>query len=258
MSPGTAAATMPAASRVLLVPPAAWGEEALLQAVRAYAPTKRPARPGDEVSGLVVVGVEPAPGATVEDATEIEVLPTPRAAEGSSVDLLLLLDVSESMGTPWSAQHTRLEAARESIAAFLRAPGRSVATLAILEYAKEARVVAGPAPPASVTLPAATRPKGRSLTATALDAALAHLAASARPNVAQAILLLTDGVGEVEELRRAAERAARLRIPVHAIVFAPEMDEVFDELAQRSGGTAQRAALPLTLEFEHQPGGTSP
>lgn len=246
------------ARRVQLAPPGPWDEQKLLSAARALVVEEMPVRPGDDLGGLVVIGVDPSPGAAIAEDTEFEIMPRPRPAEGAKVDLLILLDVSESMETPWSAEHARLDAARESIAALLRSPGGGVATVAIMEYAKEPRLVAGPEVPAALTLPVGTKPKGRSATAAALNAALAHLAAHARPGFAQAIVLLTDGVAEVTELLVAAERAGRLRIPIHSIVFAPETDEVFDDLAKASGGTTQRASMPLVIEFEHQPGGTSP
>lgn len=249
---------MPPASRVQLVPPEAWDEARLVEATRAVAASGRPVRPGDTVGDLVVLTVEPEPGATLSAATEVEIVPQPRSPDAPLVDVAILLDVSESMGTPWSGKHTRLEAARESVEAFLRAPGPSIASVSLLEYAKDARLVAGPSAPSELRLGEAAKPKGRSATGTALNAALAHLAARTTSERAQVIFLLTDGVGEVAELLMAAERAGRLRIPVHSMVFAPEMDEVFLELAQASAGSAQTAALPLTIEFVHEPGGTKP
>lgn len=247
---------MPPARRVQLAPPDAWDDQKLLSAARSLPAGKRPLRPGDDVGGLVVLRVEPEPGAAVDEETEFEISPRPRAAEGAKVDLLVLLDVSESMSTAWSAQHTRLQAARESIAALLRAPGSSVSTVAIMEYAKDARLVAGPDAPASLTLPVGTQPKGRSATANAVNAAVSQLASAGRAGFAQAIVLLTDGLGQLRELKPAAERAGRLRIPIHSIVFAPEVDPFFEEIAGASGGTTQRAMLPLVIEFEHHPGGT--
>jgi hypothetical protein len=157
------------------------------------------------------------------------------------------------MALPWSAEHTRLEAARESLRSFLARPGGSVAEVAVFEYAKEPRLVAGPAAPETLALAPPPKAKGRSATGAAINAALATLAAQGGAR-AQAILLLSDGVGEVAELLVAAQRAGRLRIPIHVLVFAPEVDEVFDEVAKASGGTVQRAALPLVIEFEHDPG----
>lgn len=248
---------MPAASRIQLVPPEPWGEEQLLHAARALTATGKPVRPGDAVGELVVVGVEPEPGATLADDTEMEVVPSPRRADAPRVDVVVLLDTSESMGTPWDARHTRLSAAREALATFLRAPGAAVASLAVFEYAKEPRLVAGPAEPSRVPAPPPSVPKGPAATARALNAALAHLAARAERDRCGVILLLTDGVGEVEELPATGERAARLRVPVHALVFAPEVDEAFDTLARPTNGTAQTATHPLTIEFEHQPGGNA-
>lgn len=244
---------MPGASRVQLVPPGPWDEAQLVAAARAYAATGRPVRPGDAVGELIVIAVEPAPGATLLAETEVVVLPTPPVAKGTTVDMVILLDVSESMGLPWDAKHTRLAAARASLESFLEKPGPSVAMLTLIEYAKQARVVSGPAAPREIRLHAAPTPKGGSATATALDAALAHLTARLVPDRSQVIMLLTDGVGEVTDLLAAAERAGRLKIPVHALVFAPDVDELFEELAKASGGSFQRAGYPLTIEFEHEP-----
>jgi len=244
---------MPAASRVQLVPPGPWDEEKLLTAARAYRASGKPVRPGDALGDLIVVSVEPAPGATLGDATEVEVLPTPPKVDAAQAEVVILVDVSESMGLPWDAKHTRLEAARACVASFLDRPGGSVATVTLFEYAKTPRLVAGPTAPTEVRLHAAPTPKGGSATATALNAALAQVAA-ATPTRTHVIFLLTDGVGEVADLLVAAERAGRLRVPVHSIVFAPEMDEIFEELAHASGGSFQPAGYPLTIEFEHTPG----
>jgi Mg-chelatase subunit ChlD len=254
----TAEGAMPPARRVQLAPPAPWSEDALIDAARALDPAPGPLRPGDELGGLLVLAVDPAPGAAFDAETEIDIQPRPREAVGASVDLVILLDASESMAAAWSAEHARLTAARASIAAFLRAPSATVASVALFEYAKEPRLVAGPAPPRALALPEDGHPKGRAAPATAIDAAVAHLASSARAGASQAILLLTDGVADVKALVAAAQRAGRLKIPIHSIVFAPETDPVFDEIARASGGSTQRAALPLTIEFEHQPGGDAP
>lgn len=243
---------MPVASRVRLVPPEAWDEEKLLEAARGLPADPVALRPGDALGSLVVVGVEPAPGAKVADATEIEILPAPRARRAPLADLAILLDVSESMGDPWSAKLSRLDAAREAIASFLARPRPGVGDVTLLEYARDARVAAGPAPAASLRLPAASSPRGASRTATALDAALAHLAARGEPRRTQAIVLLTDGAGEAPQLRVAAQRAARLHVPVHVLVFAPEADEVFREVADATGGRVQRAAIPLDIDFIHE------
>ncbi|HUR67917.1 MAG TPA: VWA domain-containing protein [Candidatus Thermoplasmatota archaeon] len=244
---------MPGATRVQLVPPAAWDEDALVAAARGFAATGRPVRPGDAVGDLVVVAVEPQPGATLGDETEIHVLPTPPRPDATQVDVVVLLDVSESMATPWDAKHTRLDAARVALASFLQEPGGSVASVALFEYAKAARLAAGPAAPRELSLGDAPTPKGSSATAVALDAALAHLAGRLTPERAQVVFLFTDGVGEVADLLVAAQRASRLKVPVHSLVFAPEVDEVFDELAKASGGSFQQASYPLTIEFEHAP-----
>lgn len=243
---------MPAASRVTLVPPEAWPEDKLLDAVRTLALPAGGVRVGDDVGGFVVVGVEPAPGAELEPATEFEVRPAARAARAPVVDLCVLLDVSESMGEPWSASLSRIQAARKALDAFLARPQAGVGQVVVFEYARQARVAAGPAPLGEAKLGDVPAPRGPSHTATALDAALTRLAADAQTGRCQSILLLTDGAGEVAELRRAAVRAGRLHVPVHIIVFAPETDPVFDEAAQSSGGSVQRAALPLEIDFVHE------
>lgn len=244
---------MPGASRVQLVPPNVWGEAQLVAAARALPAIQTPVRPGDAVGELVVARVEPAPGATILDKTELEIVPTPPRPDALRVDLAILVDVSESMGLPWDAKHTRLEAARVALAAFLASPGAAVETAAVFEYAKQPRLVAGPASPGDLTLGGAPRTKGPSATASALNGALEHLAARLPEARAQSIILLTDGVGDVADLLVAAGRAGRLHVPVHSLVFAPEVDDVFQEIAHASGGSFQRASHPLTIEFEHEP-----
>lgn len=243
------------ASRVQLVPPGPWDESQLLAAAKALVASGRPVRPGDALGDMVVVRVEPEPGAAMQDDTEVVVLPTPPIGDAPEVELAVLVDVSESMGQPWDAHHTRLQAARASLTAFLSAPSQAVESVAIFEFGKDARLVAGPAPLVGIQLPPEPTPKGRCATAAALDAALTHIAGRIGRGRSHAILLLTDGVSEVVDLLASAERAGRLRTPVHALVFAPEADEVFEELAKTSGGSFQRAAYPLTIEFEHQTGG---
>lgn len=240
-----------AATKVQLAPPADWNEHLLLAAVRAYAPAGQPVRPGDAVGELVVLAVEPAPGAALTDQTEVVVGTRPPRGDGATVDVIALLDVSESMGIPWDAKHTRLQAARASLEAFLEGPGPAVASVAIVEYAKEPRLVDGPAPASVVRLGDAPTPKGPSHTARALDFALAQLAARRDVERAQVVFLLTDGVGEPDELQAAVARAARLKVPVHAVVFAPEVDAFFGEIARGTNGSHQRAGYPLTIEFEH-------
>lgn len=252
MTRGRGSRPMPTASRVLLVPPEAWAEEKLLDAARNLAPLTAVVRPGDELGGFVVVGVEPEPGSKVAPATELEIRPDPRAARGAVVDLAVLLDVSESMGDPWSGELSRIEAARKALDAFLARPQKGVGHVTVLEYSRAARVVAGPAPLGEAKLGDVPATRGASHTATALDGALARLAADARSDRCQSLLVLTDGAGEVSELRLAAKRAGRLQVPVHVIVFAPETDPVFDEVAQASGGSVQRAALPLEIDFVHE------
>lgn len=255
MSRAAGARAMASASRVQVVPQAALSEKELVEAVRALSDLDGPVRPGDPVGDLVVIRVEPAAGASFGRETEIEVLPAPRTLDAPWVELAILVDVSESMAIPWDAKHTRLEAARVAVSSFLSDPSNTVSEVSILEYAKDARVVVGPKPPRALTLGAAPKPRGRSDTAAAINAALAELAGRTRADRAQSIMLFTDGVGEVAELKVAAARAGRLKVPIHCLVFAPEVDEVFEEIAHASGGSVQQASYPLTIEFVHMPGG---
>src|SRR5688572_15744071 len=124
---------MATASRVRLAPPEHWDEARLLEAARDLAATQRPLRPGDDIGGLVVVGVEPEPGAAIAEATEFEVLPRPREGATPSVEVAVLVDVSESMSLPWSADHTRSEAAREAVVSFLKRPGAAVSEVVVME-----------------------------------------------------------------------------------------------------------------------------
>lgn len=260
--------SMPGASRVQLAPPTPWDESRLLAAAREFAQaaeasgphanafrwaTGNPIRPGDAMGELIVLSVEPASGATLVADTEVVLVPGTARTDAPLVDLMILLDISESMGLPWDAKHTRLGAARASVESFLENAGASVATVAYAEYAKEVHIIFGPAAPGKLHLVAPPEPKGGSATAKALDAAISHLAKRITPERAQAIMLLTDGVGEVADLLAAAQRAGRLLIPVHSLIFAPEIDEVFADLARSSGGSFQRAGYPLTIEFEHEP-----
>lgn len=245
------------ARRVQLAPPATWDEEALVAAARRIKPSKAPIVPGDEMEGLVVLEVEPGPGVRMDAETEIEIVPTPRRANAPLVEVAIMLDVSGSMGQPWDAKHTRLEAARIAARSLLEAPSPTLAAVTVYEYARETRVISGPAPPGDVMIEALSAPKGRSLTGTSLNLVLADLASGSDPGRSQVILLLTDGVGEVDELRAAAMRARRLCVPVHALVFAPEVDEVLHELAKASGGSAQTAGYPLVIEFFHEPEGST-
>lgn len=254
MSALAAPRAMLVARRVQLIPPAPWDEAKLLDEARAVKPTMKPVRPGDAVGGLVVSLVEPEPGAALGVTTELEILPAPRRPDAPEVDVAVLVDASESMATPWDARLTRIEAARAAVQPFLVSDARAVASVAVYEYAKECRRVAGPAHIGDIALPETPKPKGPSDTARALDTVLAEMAARATPERAQVILLLTDGVGDVDALRAAAARAGRLRVPVHALVFAPEVDEAFGELASASGGSVQQASHPLAIEFVHQPG----
>lgn len=242
------------ARRVVLAPPQAWDEARLMDAARALPDAGAPLRPGDEVAGLVVVGVEPAPGAPHRD-TAFEIRPRPRPLDAPLVDVAVLLDASESMGLAWSQDLTRAEAAHEALASFLRRGGAGVATVTVLAYARDARVLAGPAAPGTLDAPPLPAPKGPSRTGAALDATLARLCEHARDDRLQVVLLLTDSLGGDEvEARAAAERAARLGIHVHVLAFAPEADPLLEEVALRTRGSLQLATLPLTLDFVHQPG----
>src|SRR5581483_11637715 len=118
---------------------------------------------GDVVGELLVVRVEPSP------APSIEVVPRNPPPPGARVDLSVLVDCGASMAERWSAEHTRAQAARAALEAFLAAE---------------------PAPPSD--LPA---PKGKARAATALQALLGRLAAE--PTLrAHAVMLLTDGPSE--------------------------------------------------------------
>ena len=245
---------MPAARRVLLAPPAPWDETRLLEAARALPPSAGPLRPGDALGDLVVLGVEPAPGAAPDASTVFDLAPAPRPRAAPLVDVAVLLDVSESMGLPWSDDLTRSEAAREALSSFLAGGGAGVGQVSVLAFSREARLVAGPADHGSYATFRVPAPSGPARTGAALDAALAHLAGRGRPDRVQAVLLLSDGVGDAEEAMEAARRAARLGVPVHALVFAPEADPAFHDLSRATRGSAQVATLPLTVDFVHDPG----
>lgn len=247
---------MHAATRLRVAPLTALSEEALVHVARTFEAPKKAVRPGDVVGdALVVLAVEPAPGATLTPETEFDLAAAPRTRDAPKVEIGLLVDVSESMGLPWDKDHTRLSAALASISSFLKSADAAVESVLLLEYAKHAKVAAGPTRPRELgTLPA-PRAKGPSHTAEALDAALAALAARSTPGVSQVLLLFTDGVAQLDELAKAAERAGRLHVPIHSIVFAPEVDPFFERLASETGGSVTQAAHPLTIEFVHQPGG---
>lgn len=244
-----------AATRVKLAPLAALPEDALVHVARTFEAPGKPVRPGDAVGeSLVVLAVEPGPGAALTGGTELEIAPAPRTRDAPKVEIALLVDVSESMGVAWDAENTRLSAAFAAIASFLRSPAASIDAVLLVEYAKHAKVAAGPAKPRELGALPVPKPKGPSHTAEGLDAALALLAARSRPEVSQVVLLFTDGVSQLDALAQAAQRAGRLHVPVHAIVFAPEVDPFFERLAAGSGGSVRQAAHPLTIEFVHEPG----
>jgi predicted RNA-binding Zn ribbon-like protein len=245
---------MPAASRVVLVPPERWDEPRLADAARSLPRPRAPLRPGDAVGGLVVLGVAAGAALAPDAGTVFEVRAAPRAPAGP-LHLAVLLDASESMALPWSAEYARIDAAREALTDSLRASGDRLGGATVFTFAREVRLVAGPLTPAGtrqVKLDP-VKARGPARTGDALDAALAHLAAQSDPPD-QAILLLTDAPGDAKALAAAAERAARLRVPVHVVAFAPEVDPALRKLAESTGGTAQRATLPLG--FDLPPRGT--
>lgn len=243
---------MPAASRVVVVPPERWDEERILQAARTIAAPAGPLRPGDEVGGLIVVQVEPEPGAHAHRGTVLEIAPKPRPVGGRTLDVAILLDAGESMGQPWSAEHTRWSAACEALRQFLKDPSKHLRVVSLFIYARDAQLVAGPVAPGDVKIPEVT-PRGRSMTGTALNAALAYLAQNAAPGSQQAIMFLSDGAGEPAELERAAQRAKRLRVPVHALIFSPGEDANFARVARDTGGSAQTATLPPSFAVVYEP-----
>jgi hypothetical protein len=245
---------MPVARRVLLAPPGAWDEDRLLDAARGLPGDAGPLRPGDALGDLVVLGVEPAPGDAPDASTVFDLAPAPRPASAPLVDVAVLLDVAESMGLPWGADLTRSEAAREALFSFLAGPGAGVGDVSVLTYARDARLVVPPTPRGALSAFDVPAPSGPARTGAALDAALVHLAARGRPDRVQAILLLTDGAGDEKPAQAAAARAARLGVPVHALVFAPEADPLLQDVARATRGSAQVATLPLTIDFVHQPG----
>lgn len=240
------------ASRIVVVPPERWDEERLLAAARTLTAPDGPVRPGDDVGGLVVVRVEPEPGATASARTPVEVDPTPRPVGGRTLDVVVLLDASESMGQPWSPKHTRWSGACEALRAFLADPGHHLRLVSLFIYARNAQLIAGPVASSDVKIPELT-PRGRSMTGTALNATLAYLAENASPESQQSVLILSDGAGETQELERAAARAARLRVPVHALVFAPADDTTFQHVAHATGGSAQRATMPPSFALVYEP-----
>lgn len=255
MTPRAAPRPMQAATRVRVAPSAPLGEEALLHAARAFTPPGRAVRPGDAVGDLVVLAVEPKPGATLVGATEVEIVPAVRRRDAPRLDVAILLDIGESMGVPWDKDHTRLEAALVAVRSFLAKPSPALDSVSVLYYGAQPHLMAGPTTADALRDLPPARPRGPSDTAAGIDGALAALAARTRPGVSQVILLFTDGVGDVPALLAAAERAGRLQVQVHCLVFAPEVDEAFERLTRAAGGTVQQAAHPLTLEFVHDPRG---
>lgn len=220
-----------------------------MDAARALPRPRAPLRPGDDVGGLVVLRVEPGAALAPDAATVFEVRGEPRAPSGP-VHLAVLLDASESMALPWSADMTRFEAARTALLDSLRASGERLGGATVFTFAREVRLVAGPLTPHGVkdAQVEPVKPRGPARTGDALDAALAHLAAQSEPPE-QAVLLLTDAPGDAKGLAAASARAARLRIPVHVVAFAPEADAALQKLAESTGGTAQRATLPLGFDL---------
>lgn len=243
-----------AATRIIAVPPAAgWTEQQLVDAAHKLEAPRGVIRPGDALGDLVVVRVEPENGATADDSTTIDLLAKPRPARGR-LHVALLVDASDSMGTRWQEGRTRLAAARDAIGGFLAQPDHPVALVTLLTYAKDVRVIAGPTEPVphlAYELPPA---RGRARTAHALNATLAHLAAQSHDGP-QAVVLLSDGAAEVDALREAGERAARLGIAVHVVALAPTLDPVFEALARATGGTTTLAAVPLTFDITRKTDG---
>lgn len=242
-----------AAVRVVLAPPEPWDDARILAAARTLALPSGAVLPGDDVGGLVVLRVEPESGAVSDANTTLDVVARPRPREGP-LHVALLLDASQSMATPWNAEHSRLDAAREALLAHLRAGGAGHSAVSLFTFAREARLVAGPFAPGAlkrggIDVPA---PAGRARTANALNTALAHLAAQGHDGT-QAIVLLSDGGAEPAATRQAAARAARLGIPIHVVAFAPQVDPLYEEVASASGGTAQRATLPLNFDIPRTP-----
>lgn len=254
MPDGPRAATMPAASRVVLAPPDAWPEARLMEAARALAPGKAGLRAGDEHAGLVVVQVEPEPGAVPDARTVFEVLGRPRARTGAKLDVAVVLDAGGSMAQPWSDGLTRWGGAKQALAAFLREHSPTLQSASLLVHAKTTRLLVGPLPPMGIGASLeSVVPQGPSRPADALDAALTHLAANASPGTFQAVLFLTDGGGQAGALRDAAARAQRLGVPVHALLFAPEEDALFRDVARVTGGSAHLATSPPRLQVVYRP-----
>lgn len=243
---------MAAASRVVVCPPDRWDDERLLQAARELPTPTGSVRPGDAVGDLVVVAVEPEPGAEATRSTVVEISPQPRPVGGRTLDVAILLDASESMAQPWSAEHTRWSAAGQAMQSFLSSPGPHLRLVSLFIYARSAQLLAGPVASSKVAPPELT-PRGRSMTGTGLNAALAYLAEHASSESQQAVLILTDGAGEIPELERATERAIRLRVPVHVLSFSPGNDANLDKLARRTGGTCQRASNPPSFVLSYSP-----
>lgn len=240
---------VPVASRIVLIPPDAWDETRLLDAARNLAtPGPAPLRPGDEVAGLIVARVEPESGSTPDARTAFDITPRPRPRTGA-LHVVALLDLSESMATPWDRDHKRFEAARDALLAHIRGPGHAHASVTLITYAKEPRLAAGPFHPGAlakgtIDLPA---PAGPSRPAAAINAALEHVAGEeVGPH---AIVWLTDGPAELGELRKAAQRAARLGVAIHVVSFAPDADALLMEVAKDTGGAVQIAGLPLTFDI---------
>jgi Mg-chelatase subunit ChlD len=217
-----------------------------MDAARSLVVPTIPLRPGDAVGELVVTRVEPENGSTPDARTVVEVRAQPRVLKGAS-HLAILVDVSESMALPWDATRTRLDAARDGLLAHLRAIPAS-GHVSLFTFARDTRLVAGPFAPSalakgSLDLPP---PKGPARLASALDAAVAHLAAQPGPARAE-ILVLSDGAGDPATLRRSVARAKKLGIAVSAWVFAPDVDALFVEASHDTGGHVEKAAIPLTF-----------
>lgn len=239
---------VPRATRVVLAPPEPWAEDRLVDALRTLDVPAKPLLPGDDVGGLVVHTVEPHAGAEGDAATLVDVVPhTPRVRPAKGHELLVLLDESASMAQPWSDALTRMEAARHALGVFLARAGKVAPVVTVCAFAKSLRVLAGPAPPGSLSRPdaRAVPPAGPCRMGHAIDLALGRLA----PDSRAAILLLTDSVGEPKALAAAAARAARLKVPVHVLVLAPDAEPELVDLAHTTRGVLRVAAEVPSLDF---------
>jgi hypothetical protein len=230
------------AARVVLAPPEPWSEDRLLAAARALPPVPFDLRVGEEIGGFLVVGVAPA------ESPSVDIVPRAPPRHTRELDVTVLLDCGESMATRFSAEHTRLQAAEAALVAFLRGTPKRIATVSVTTFAAHSREALPPMPPSVVRSFDVPKPAGRAMAADAIEAALAE----GHGVRARALILLTDGPSPEERLLDAARRAGRLGVPIHVVVFAPGDDEALAAVARESGGTIQRATLPLAIEFPEE------